>query len=216
MATTEPLTGNTIYQQTDAPLGGQQAGTVVTQFAPLVTPRFSSVSARDAAFQSWVTAGNAMRDGLQCFVSGVGHQLFTSAHGWVTVYDGSSPAKQTRAWTFERVSGNPSDQFQAGAFRSLIGGTAGSAPAGAYLISVVMAMSAVSNTPGNLRLTVNNVNLSEDIKEDLATTTRGVHFSSTYVHTGGNLTVTAMFQTSATGIITTNGSRINVAYLGPQ
>jgi len=216
VATTEPLTGNTVYQQTDAPLGGQQAGTVVTQMASLVVPRYATAAARDTAFEDWVVAGNSMRDGLQCWLTGTGRQEYTTSGGWVTVSDGKTPQRLTRAWKFLRSSGNNSDQFSPGSFVSLIAGTAAAAPAGAYLITATLSLSATASASGNLRVTAAGTNISADIKEDLTTSSRIAQFSTTYTHGGGDLLVTVFFQASQTATISNAGSQINVAYLGPQ
>jgi hypothetical protein len=44
---------------------------------------FASTTARDSAFSAWVGAGNAMREGLHCHVSGVGDQVFVGGN-WMT------------------------------------------------------------------------------------------------------------------------------------
>lgn len=213
----EPLTGARKPEQTDGPLGGLQISNAVTDLAPKVLGGpFATASARDTAYASWVTAGNSMRDGLECWLTGTGHQVYTSAHGWVTVLDGAVPARQARAWKFSRTSGNNTDQFAPGSFASLISGTAAGAPAGAYLATVVLTLSAVASASGNLRLMVGGVNVSGDIKEDLTTSSRIMHFSTTYTHAGGDLTTAVSFQASQTGTIANAGCQINLAYLGPQ
>lgn len=64
MATSDPLTGATIYQQTDVATTGTHLGDVVTDLAPYTVPRFASAAARDTAYASWVTAGGTMANGM--------------------------------------------------------------------------------------------------------------------------------------------------------
>lgn len=70
MASIEPLTGATIYDNSDAALGGQQSGDVVTDLAPFTIPYFATNAVRDTKFAAWVAAGNTMRNGLHCNVAG--------------------------------------------------------------------------------------------------------------------------------------------------
>lgn len=64
MATVEPLTGATVYEQTDAALGGQQLGDVVRDVAPFTVPRHSSAATRDTAYASFVSGGGTMANGM--------------------------------------------------------------------------------------------------------------------------------------------------------
>jgi hypothetical protein len=66
----EPLTDTRIPEQSDGPLGGIQIANAVLDLAPHTIPDFNTTGARDSAFSAWVTAGNAMRDGLHCSVDG--------------------------------------------------------------------------------------------------------------------------------------------------
>ena len=137
----------------------------------------------------------------------------TDERPWIDP-DGGSVHRQ-RGWTFQRASSNTSDDFSAGSMASLISGTATAAPAGDYLLDVVLSMSAHAATSGNLRLLANSVNMSEDIRADVSTDVRLLKFTTTYTHTGGDLALSAQFQTAAAiGTVFTNGSRINFAYLG--
>lgn len=72
MAAVEPLTGATVYQQTDAALGGQQLGDVVTDLAPFTVPRFATTAARDTAYASYVSGGGTIVDGMSCWCDSPG------------------------------------------------------------------------------------------------------------------------------------------------
>lgn len=84
MADVEPLTGATIYEQTDAALGGQQIGDVVTDLAPYTVPRFASSAARDTAYAAHVSAGGSLDTGMVCTVAGA-LQVYASS-GWRTIF----------------------------------------------------------------------------------------------------------------------------------
>lgn len=71
MATTEPLTGVTAQDQSDAALGGTQIGALARNMAGFTVPRFASTAARDTAYSAWVTSGKTMADGLVCIAAGV-------------------------------------------------------------------------------------------------------------------------------------------------
>lgn len=64
MATTDPLTGSTIYQQTDAATGGTQLGDIVRDLRSFTVPRFSSSATRDTGYASFVSDGGTMADGM--------------------------------------------------------------------------------------------------------------------------------------------------------
>lgn len=81
MSATEPLTGARIPTQSDGPLGGLQIANAISDIADETTPYFTSASARDTAYSAWVANGHSMRNGLQCFVSGIGRMMYLSS-GW--------------------------------------------------------------------------------------------------------------------------------------
>lgn len=81
MATIEPLTGATVYENSDAALGGQQIGDVVTDLAPFTIPRFATNAERDTKFAAWVAAGNTMTTGLRCNVAG--HDQVYRSGNWI-------------------------------------------------------------------------------------------------------------------------------------
>lgn len=92
MATTEPLTGVTAQDQSDAALGGTQIGALARNIAGFTVPRFASTAARDTAYSAWVTSGKTMADGLMCVAAGV---LYRRINGqW----------RPSRARSFERVA----------------------------------------------------------------------------------------------------------------
>lgn len=86
MATTEPLTGVTVYQQNDIALGGTEIGNVASQLAPFGTPNFATTAARDAAYTAWVRQGNAMRESLFCTVGPTLYRYSTALSAWVAEF----------------------------------------------------------------------------------------------------------------------------------
>ncbi|HEU5026600.1 MAG TPA: hypothetical protein VFV01_16915 [Spirillospora sp.] len=84
MATTDPWSGVTVYQQTDQALGGLEIGNVASQLSPLVIPRFPTTAARDAAANNWVSLGNALVDGMECAVGAVKYRRVSGA--WRQVF----------------------------------------------------------------------------------------------------------------------------------
>lgn len=69
MATTEPLTGARVPDQSDGPLGGLQITNAITDLAPHTIPSFANATARDAAYAAWVAAGGTMSHRLHCTVA---------------------------------------------------------------------------------------------------------------------------------------------------
>lgn len=70
MATTEPLTGVTVQDQSDAATGGAQIGNVAKRIAGFTVPRFTTTSTRDTAYSAFVSGGGTMADGMMCTVAG--------------------------------------------------------------------------------------------------------------------------------------------------
>lgn len=103
MATSDPLTGATIYSQTDAALGGQQLGDIVTDLRSYVLPRFSTTAARDAAYTAWTSAGNTLATGMTCMV---GTRMYYYSGGW-----------QARPGFLGSASAYPSDAVAGDTFR---------------------------------------------------------------------------------------------------
>ena len=56
---------------------------MAADMAPELEPYFSTTAARDTALTNWVNAGNTTRDGLRCYVQGVGAQRYLSGT-WVS------------------------------------------------------------------------------------------------------------------------------------
>lgn len=81
MATTEPLTGARVPQQSDGPLGGLQIANAVNDLAPVTLPRFTSTAARDIAYTNWVNAGHTLVDGMVCTAAGVLYEYKSGAWG---------------------------------------------------------------------------------------------------------------------------------------
>lgn len=71
MATTDPLTGATIQDQSDAATGGTQIGNAVKNLRSFTIPRFTTTGARDTAYTSFVSGGGVMADGMHCTAAGV-------------------------------------------------------------------------------------------------------------------------------------------------
>lgn len=65
----EPLTGARYPAASAAPNVPQDIQNAVMDLADNTIPTFVTSTARDAAYQAWVAAGGAMRDGLRCYVS---------------------------------------------------------------------------------------------------------------------------------------------------
>jgi len=93
MATTEPLSGVTVYQQTDQALGGQQMGEIVNELGPLLALKYTTTGARDAAFNAWIAAGTgrSIPTGSSVFV---GTRQYVYNGGWqaVAAFRGSGTA----------------------------------------------------------------------------------------------------------------------------
>jgi hypothetical protein len=66
VATTEPLTGITVQDQSDPAQGGLQIGALAKAVAPLTIPRYANASARDSASSSFTTAGGVLAEGQYC------------------------------------------------------------------------------------------------------------------------------------------------------
>jgi hypothetical protein len=79
MASTEPLSGVTVYDQNDQALGGQQMGTLATQLGPLLNLRYTTTGARDQAFAAWVAKGNTIPTGASVYV---GSREYVYNGGW--------------------------------------------------------------------------------------------------------------------------------------
>lgn len=84
---TDPLTGSRYPASSDSPNIAQYIQNAVYDLADNTIPRFATTAARDSAFAAWVSAGNSMTDGLHCWVSAVGDQVYLSG-AWVTIGNG--------------------------------------------------------------------------------------------------------------------------------
>jgi hypothetical protein len=78
LASTEPLTGVTVQDQSDAATGGTQIGNLAKTIAPFTVPRFATTGARDTAYNAYVTAGGTMADGMLCIANGVPYRRIAS------------------------------------------------------------------------------------------------------------------------------------------
>lgn len=68
MATTDPITGASIRDQNDFASGGQQIGALLAALRTLVSAKFNTASARDAAYAA---VPGSLTDGTPCTVAGV-------------------------------------------------------------------------------------------------------------------------------------------------
>lgn len=68
---TDPLTGSRYPLSSAVPNVAQDIQNAVIDLADNTIPRFSTTTARDTAYSSWVTLGGVMQDGLKCSVNGV-------------------------------------------------------------------------------------------------------------------------------------------------
>lgn len=82
MSALEPLTGARIPTQSDGPLGGLQIANAVTDIADNTIPFFTTTSARDTAYNAWVTAGGTMRNSLVCAVGDLLYK-YRVGTGWL-------------------------------------------------------------------------------------------------------------------------------------
>lgn len=96
---TEPLTGARKPEETDGPLGGLQISNLADDLAPDTIPYFTTASARDTAFSNWVSAGHSMRNGLHCYVSGIGDQVYVSG-SWQKLVP-TQPTRGIAAFTLD-------------------------------------------------------------------------------------------------------------------
>jgi len=80
---TDPLTSSRYPSASAAPNVAQDIQNVVTDLSDnTFAGPFTNETARDAAFNAWVAAGNTMRGGLHCYVNGVGDQVYLSGSWW--------------------------------------------------------------------------------------------------------------------------------------
>lgn len=71
---THPITGARYPDSASAVTLDTYYANIVNDLSPMVSTDFATNAARDTAFGNWVSAGNSMRNGLQCTVSGVPQQ----------------------------------------------------------------------------------------------------------------------------------------------
>ena len=161
----------------------------------------------------------------------------TTNYGWVYALGGdprrdfpavvnqpTTEAIDAELWRVEESTTAPraaqtrtsTDAFPSGSMSSLgMTATITTAPAGIYLTSWRLILSAASATSGNLRVLVDGVNVTGDAVCDLNTERRHVSGVHVVAHSsGGSLTISPQFQTgSATGTIHED-SYISVTRIG--
>lgn len=209
MATTTPLTGTPIPQASDNIIDLLEVADLGLWLEKYVIARFASAAARDAAIPvpEW---------GM---VAAVGS---TTAARVLTFYTGSEwivvNTRGQKAWRFDRVSANATDNFAAAAFAGVASGTITGAPAGDYLVTANAVWAVASGTAiGNIRINAAATNLSADLRADRQTLVGSDTFSAPYYHAGGDLTISLSLQVATgTGVVYKAGTHISAAYLGPR
>jgi hypothetical protein len=74
---TDPLTGSRYPALGDAPNGPQAVQNAVTDLSDNCIGYFTSTTARNSGFATWVAGGGVMREGLYCHVNGIGMMTYT-------------------------------------------------------------------------------------------------------------------------------------------
>src|SRR5437763_1496766 len=69
MASTDPISGARIGDMNDGPLGGLYLAQIITDLRDKVLPRFTTQSARDAAYAA---AGVTVKNGMSCWTDDAG------------------------------------------------------------------------------------------------------------------------------------------------
>lgn len=117
---TDPLTGSRYPASSASPNVAQDIQNAVYDLADnTVTGPHASTAARDSAYAAWVSAGNAMREGLFCYVTGVGLQEYYGG-AWSTVLTpsmypkGIVPAGYTSSGTATATSGTAEQRLSGG------------------------------------------------------------------------------------------------------
>lgn len=213
---TDPLTTSRYPSASAAPNVNQDIQNAVLDLADnTYAGPFATTTARNTAFTAWVAAGNAMRDGLHCHVTGVGDQVYLSG-AWRTA---SSGVTSGRYWNIPRT-GNASDTppYTADTYVSVHTGTVSNAPEGGFLVTSRLVISNTANITGYQRLVVNSVTVGSDPRADTIGTSRMVFVQTVGVtHPGGNLNLIAYYRAaSGSPTVWSQGTEFTVAYLGPS
>jgi hypothetical protein len=125
---TEPLTGSRYPQSSDSPNIAQFIQNAVGDLADNTIPRFDTRSARDAAYATWASLGNAMTNGMLSSVGGYIEEYFGGAwipdlkrHGVemdtivnVQIPPNGSQGSPTAFGTADVVGSDPEGYLQAG------------------------------------------------------------------------------------------------------
>lgn len=159
----EPLTGARVPEQSDGPLGGVQISNAARDLAGFTVPRFSTNTARDAAYAAWVTSGKTMANGLLCTVGGRPQQYRGST--WHTI--GIVKARRTAV--------SASGSLAAGGTASLVPSTTlPAAPFGTginYMLQVISQVECVVSSGGGARIrsTIGGIEYRSDQQGNAAT-----------------------------------------------
>ena len=106
---TDPLTGSRYPETTDGSNVAQYFQNLAWDLADNAIPSFATTAARDTAYSTWVAAGNAMRNGLLCHVSGMGFLQYLGG-AWVPLLGvvgyGSATVSSATFTTEGRITGS--------------------------------------------------------------------------------------------------------------
>lgn len=106
---TSPLTGSRVPDLGYAADVAAIVTNAITDVEGAGIPRFPDTSARAAAYTAWVDAGGTMTDGLHCYVTGIGDQVYFNG-GWRLASGLGAHAIQTSGFaandTEARVTGS--------------------------------------------------------------------------------------------------------------
>lgn len=73
---TDALTGSRYPASSNVPNVPQDIQNAVFDLSDNTIPYFTSTTARNTAYSTWVTQGGTMRNGLQCYVNSVGPMIY--------------------------------------------------------------------------------------------------------------------------------------------
>ena len=106
--------------------------------------------------------------------------------------------------------------YPSGVFGQLEGMTISGAPAGEYAIDTVAIVRADAGSIGYLRVLAGGVNLTADLRRDLASPALlTLPFHGRHVHAGGDMDVSVQYKADTQTIYAVSGSAVCATWLGP-
>lgn len=138
------------------------------------------------------------------------------------IYMNGNLYQRPRGWSWNRVSGNASDQLTNGAYTTLVSGTVLGAPAGDWRFGFRSVISNTVVTAGFTVITVNSAAIGDgNPRADCVVANARTPFFEewTYTHGGGDLTVRGQYQPATgtgTASVWTQGTQLTATYLGPR